>query len=260
MQARPYRVEDDPAIAALRAEAAADPDVLGVILTGSRALGVITDESDDDAAFLVTDAAMARYAHDGREPSRGHTMQPPISTTDLWHQAVGSLRAEQLQGWEYRMWMDARVIYDRTGAITAALDALQRIPAAQAPVLIVGWYDAYLNALYRSLKSWRRGNMLGGRLEAADSLDPLLCMLFALEHHWRPFSSRLWRHLDKLDRQGWQPNELAGVLLELLASGDPRRQQTVARRVVTLLEGRGYGAVYASWNGQIEQALGWTFG
>jgi Domain of unknown function (DUF4037) len=243
----------------LRAAGTADPDVLGVVLTGSRALGVITDESDYDAAFIVTDSAMARYTQHGREPSRQHAVDPSLATADLWHQAASSLRAEQLQAWEYQMWADARVIYDRTGAITTALQAIQRIPAEQAPAIIERSYDAYLNALYRSLKSWRRGNDLGGRLEAAESITYLLSMLFALERRWRPFSSRLWLHLDNLDGQGWQPDELGALLLELLAAGDPRRQQTLAHRVVTLLATRGYGAVYDSWEGQIDQALAWEF-
>ena len=39
MKSRPYDVHDDPVIHALRAEAEADPDVIGIVVTGSRAIG-----------------------------------------------------------------------------------------------------------------------------------------------------------------------------------------------------------------------------
>jgi hypothetical protein len=254
MKYRPYQLDGDPVIQALRAEGEADPDVVGVVLTGSRALGMVTDESDYDAAFIVTDAAMARYEQT-RHPVRGHTLPPPTTHADLWHEAVSSLRPDHLPAWAFQMWSDARVIYDRTGETTAAIDALRRIPEAQAAETIAGLYDAYLNGLYRSLKSWRRGDDLGGRLGAADSVELLLGLLFALERHWRPFSSRLWLHLERLDGQGWQPGEVRDILLDLLATGDPRRQQAVARQVEALLRTRDYGGVYDDWEGEIDQVL-----
>jgi hypothetical protein len=83
--------------------------------------------------------------------------------------------------------------------------------------------------------------------------------LFVLERRWRPFSSRLWLHLQHLDGQGWQPGELRHILFDLLSTGDLRRQQVLARRVETLLRARGYGAVYDDWEGEIDQVLSWEF-
>ena len=255
MKYRPYQLDGDPIIEALRAEGEADPDVVGVALTGSRALGMVTDESDYDAAFIVTDAAMARYEQAGH-PARGQEL---TTHADLWHEALSGLRPDHLPAWAFQQWSDARVIYDRTGETTAAIDALRRIPEPQASETIPGLYDAYLNGLYRSLKSWRRGDELGGRLGAADSVELLLGLLFALERRWRPFSSRLWVHLDRLDGQGWRPGEVRDILFDLLSTGDPRRQQAVARRVEALLRTRGYGKVYDDWEGEIDQVLAWEF-
>jgi len=50
-----------------------------------------------------------------------------------------------------------------------------------------------------------------------------------------------------------------GILLDLITTGDPSRQQALARRVAVLMQERGYGHVYADWNGQIDQALTWVF-
>ncbi len=79
MQYRPYQLDGDPIIQALRAEGEADPDDVGVMLTGSRALGMVTDESDYDAAFIVTDAALARYDQT-RHPVRGQALNPVPAT------------------------------------------------------------------------------------------------------------------------------------------------------------------------------------
>jgi hypothetical protein len=83
--------------------------------------------------------------------------------------------------------------------------------------------------------------------------------LFALERQWRPYSSRLIFHLDKLERQGWRSDELSAILLDLISTGNPGRQQDVARRVAALLKERGYGHIYEAWEGQIDQALEWVF-
>ena len=254
----PYDLDTDPVIAALIAEAETDPNVIGLVLTGSRALGAVTAESDYDAAFVVTDEAYARYEAT-QHPVRGATVQPLIATDDLWSQAISSFRLDAMMPWNLPAWADSCVLFDRIGETTAAIDALRRIPDERVPTEVAGSYDAYLNGLYRSLKSWRRGNMLGGRLEAAGTVDPLLHLLFALQAQWKPFPSRLSFHLAKLLPQGWRGNEIAEHLLDLVGTGDPHRQQQFARRVVALLRERGFHHVYESWNGQIDRALAWPF-
>lgn len=96
-------------------------------------------------------------------------------------------------------------------------------------------------------------------MEAAQTADALLHVLFGLERHWRPYSSRLIFHLHKLEPQGWAPGEVRAILLDLISTGTPRRQQIVARRVAALLRDRGFGHVYDAWEGQIDHALTWDF-
>ena len=79
----PYRLDDDPVIEALRAEGAADPDVIGILVTGSRAVGAVTAESDYDVIFIVSDETAERYARENREPPRGHTLGPAINLADI---------------------------------------------------------------------------------------------------------------------------------------------------------------------------------
>jgi hypothetical protein len=252
-------VHSDNVIQALIAEAVADPDVLGLVLVGSRALGFVTPESDYDVIFVVTDQAFAQYAQRHTSPPRGITITSPVSKADIWNDSPSNLQLGKVEPWELPAFAEARVLYDRTGETKRLMDALRQIPADQAKAAIEYWYDAYLNGLYRSLKSWRWGNELGGRMEAAQTADYLLHVLFALERRWRPYNSRLIFHLDKLKGQGWRSDELSAILLDLISTGNPGQQQVVARQVAALLRERGFGHVYDAWEGQIDQVLAWVF-
>jgi predicted nucleotidyltransferase len=259
IHAVPYDPAADPVIHALIAEAEADPDVLGLVLQGSRALGVVTPESDYDVVFVISDEAVARHEAAGSWPERAKALADTIDIEDIWSEPIGSIRLEAQPRWGLSIWLDARVVYDRAGEVTRAVETLRRIPEAQAEKEIAEAYDGYLNGMYRSLKCWRRGDALGGRLEAAETAPALVQVLFALERRWKPFSSRLRHHLHELDGQGWQPGEVETILLDLCTSGEPERQQQVARRVVGMLAERGFQHIYHSWNGKIDQALGWEF-
>ena len=247
----PYSLDDDPVIEALCAEGAAAPDVIGILVTGSRALGAVTAESDYDVIFIVSDETQERYARENREPPRGHTLDPDINTTDIqWHECPRTLREYNTFGVDV-----CRVVYDRTGELTALAEELRRMPEDEAYATVAKSYDDYLNGIFRTMKCWRRSNELGARLEAAQTVDALLRMLFALERQWRPFGSRVYLHLEMLAGQGWQPGELHASLLDLLTSADARRHETSLHRVVVLMAERGYDDIYDAWKEQIERAL-----
>src|SRR5262245_10221386 len=119
-----YDVHSDDVIQALIAEAVADPDVLGLVLTGSRAIAAATSESVYDVIFVVTDQAPARYEQTHTSPSRGTTITPPISTADIWNDSPGNLRLGTVKSWMLPAYAEARVLYDRTGQTTLLIDAL----------------------------------------------------------------------------------------------------------------------------------------
>lgn len=251
-------IADDPILSALIREAEVDPDVLGLILCGSRGAGAVHPESDYDVAFVVTDEAYERHAPSESWPERGAATGSPVKQ-DIWHESPRSLTRERQPAWELPAYAEARVILDKTGEVARALAALVTLSEEEARRRAAADYDGYLNALYRSLKAWRRGNDLGGRLQAAQSATHLLDTLFALERRFRPYHDRLRLHLDALAGQGWRPGELRALLLDLLTTGDPRRQQELARRVAALLRDRGYQHVYDDWDGQIDEILAWEF-
>ena len=141
----PYDIHTDGIIHALIAEAAADLDVIGLVLTGSRAVGAVVPESDYDVIFVVTDAALTRYEQTHTTPARGTTITPAIRTADIWNAAPRTLCLETVVSWMLPAYAEARVLYDRTGETTRLIDALRHMPVDQAQAAVVGWYDAYLN-------------------------------------------------------------------------------------------------------------------
>jgi len=252
--------QKDPNLNALVSEAEADRDVIGLVLLGSRSVGDVAAESDYDAIFVVTDEAAKRFENESLFPQRGADVFLSGMKNDIWNEAVGNLLPDKVERWMLPAFAESLVLYDRTGETTRTIDGLRKMTPEQAASAVNEWYDNYLNGLYRSLKCWRRGNILGARLEAAQSADALLHVLFALEQHWRPYSSRLKFHLHKLACQGWHAGELSTNLLDLVTSGEPGCQQRIARRVVPLLQERGFGSVYDAWEGQIDHVLNWESG
>jgi hypothetical protein len=114
-------------------------------------------------------------------------------------------------------------------------------------------YDTYLNGFVRSARAWEKGDELGGRLHAAESLVYLVRALFGLERRWAPYHDRLRPELGALNSQGWEPGYLERSLLEIARTGDPRSQVELHDRVEPLMEERGILA-HHFWNGQLERA------
>ena len=126
-----------------------------------------------------------------------------------------------------------------SGDLTAAIEAAQSVSREETAEL----YDGYLNDLYRSLKAWRRGNELAGRIEAGRSLRYLGELLFALGGTRGPYPK---------DWPG-KLGELEPLVLEVARTADPTTQQELARRVRALA--RDYEDVYAGWEGEIDRVL-----
>jgi hypothetical protein len=247
---------DDAFLQSVVANASTDPEIEGVILGGSRGAGVADAESDYDLEWVLSDAAYDRRIARG-EPQRlpADPAQPLLdgSYTCLRELALLPTRA----AWAIPGYTTARILYDRTGQVTAAVRALVTIAPERARDEVLGWFDAYLNAFYRSLKAWRRGNVLGAQLQAAESVMHLVRVLFALEQRWPPYHDRLVGQLDTLAQQGWPPGYLHEVLLRLVQTGDPTLQQEVEAQVENLLRARGFEVNL--WDGTIDRVKAWKF-
>jgi Domain of unknown function (DUF4037) len=250
------RWDDDPILQPLIAAARADPDIEGLILGGSRGAGVDDAESDYDLEWVLADQAYDRRVERGESTHIRGTLEQPL--LDVSYTCLCKLEKIAAQmSWELPAYATARVLYDKTGQVAQAVQAMATMPEERARADVLGWFDAYLNAFYRSLKAWRRGNQLGGQLQAAESAMHVVRVLFALDRRWAPYHDRLVGQLDTLAGQGWPPGYLHDALIQLVQMGDPRLQQELEARVEALLRARGFEP--DMWDGEIERVKVFRF-
>jgi hypothetical protein len=249
----------DPLLQRLINEAVEDPSTVGLILSGSRGAGCAGAESDYDVEWVLTDAAYSARQERGEPLSLSKTRldgQP----ADLSYTCPRELeRVAANPGWWTPGYATARVLLDKTGEVTPALEHIAVMPEEKAKADAGGFFDAYLNAFYRSLKAWRRGDELGGRLQAAESAMHLVRTLFSLARRWPPYHDRLVPQLDLLNGQGWPAGILHEALLNLVKTGDPTQQQEIEARVEALMREHGYGGVVEAWAGEIERVRAFRF-
>jgi hypothetical protein len=88
----------------------------------------------------------------------------------------------------------AQVLRDETGGrVTHAVRRQETVDDAEQRWVLVDQdrLDGYLNFVYRALKNHRDGRMLETRLDAAESVDWLLHVVFTLAGRLRPYNKYL---------------------------------------------------------------------
>src|SRR5438876_6586447 len=139
-------------------EWAAQEDVLGVVLVGSRSRDHADELSDDDLEVLLTDEAGARLAPaecidllaTGEGSERRLIYDAQYTTLTNLRRKAGS--PFDLDRWPYER---ARVLFDRDGDVAPAVEAAGRMdPDFRARRLQHATIDA--SALYRATKTSKR--------------------------------------------------------------------------------------------------------
>ena len=250
--------DDDPVLAAAVHDARIDPASLGLLLTRSRAEGSADAESNYDLIRILTDEERDRRDHAGDElhvrRSRG------TAVVDIVYSSVSRLReTAATPGWWSPGFASAKVLLAKTEEVRDVHRALTTMDENSARAQVREQFDGYLNSYYRSLKAWRRGDELAGRIEAAESMMYLVRALFALEREWAPYPKRLRARLPELDAQGWAPGYLEDRLCAIVSTGDPSTQQELERRAEDLLRDRGHGDIVDAWDGEIERVSDFEF-
>ncbi len=163
-------------------DAESDPKTVAIVLCGSRSVGHERPDSDYDLHYVRLVA---------EKP-------PPRDNVE-----AALVTLEELRTLEPSWWTDAmvqgRVLVDKTNGELDLI--LTRLSAPDDATLA---YDAYLNAYVRGKAALARGDELGGRLHAADSVRELARALFALAGKRPPFHDRLAGTLDD-----WEPRLVA---------------------------------------------------
>lgn len=242
----------DPVLMPLLDAARGDSDTLGILLHGSRGAGMEDENSDYDLLWLLTDDEYRRRDAVGRCAPQV-TMRGEHKHVELAFSSPEQLLSADTPEWYIRGFTTAQILFDRDGTIERLMNGLLTIPEERVQTELPLAFDGYLNGFYRSMKASRRGNELGARLQAAESLTYLVQTLFLLERRWPPFHDRLIMSLDVLGAQGWVSGELEKIFLGILRDADPRLQVQLEVRVEQLLRARGYGDVIDAWEGEIDR-------
>jgi hypothetical protein len=227
--------------------AQADPQALGLFLSGSRGKGFENEFSDYDICVILDDAA----------PSSWHERYRHFSsaTVDLWTYTFSQFRDQAAawdgpEAWDRYSYTHVRALIDKCdGKIQRLIDEKGVIPAERRVEWLRGRLDGYINSVYRSLKRLRKQDILGARLEAAESIGLLLDVLFGHEGRQRPFYGYLERELRSypLGSLPIGADALLAKIDVIAANADRATQQELLATVDDLLRPAGFGDVFDGW-------------
>lgn len=221
--------EGDDVLARVMARAEADPGVLGVVLTGSRARGMATAWSDYDVT-LVVEAQDEPWRHAAK-----------TGTLDLVECTVAGL-ADTTTQWMRYGFRGARVLLDRLdGGAAALVERQATLTADEATTAARAALDAYVNQLYRCVKSRRDGRPEAAWLDEMESVPWLLETVFTLHGRLRPYN----KYLD------WElaTFPLPGDWNAVLRPPEPLR---LFGRVEALARENGHGDVLDEWGPDLD--------
>lgn len=228
----------------VRAES--DPNVLGLVLAGSRgAERFVTERSDHDVYVILRSA----------DPSWAFRHGDPVETVPM---TVDEFDAHGLRGsgseWNRPTFLRCRVLIDKLdGQIARAIERKRRLTAEEVASVVPEAVGDYVNSVYRSLRNLEAGRDLEGRLDAAESVPPLLTTVFALDGRVRPFNK--WLRVE-LDEEPLRFGEILQPIERIIATGEPETQRAVFQRVEERARSSGFGGVVDGW----EPNVGWLRG
>jgi len=231
------------AYAELLERARADPAVVGVVVFGSRAVDAdITAASDVDCFVILAGAA------ENPVPWQ----RPHGSVVEVWPLTLDAFRRHAEAGtetaWNRPSLIRARVDLDKLdGEIAGLVEAKRRLRPDEARALVATALDDAINSLYRALRSAENGSELASRLDAIESISPLVTTAFALEGRVRPWNKWLER---ELEREPLLTSDFGG-LLELVRGLATDPSPARLRKAFGVLERpariAGHGAVVDGW-------------
>jgi predicted nucleotidyltransferase len=241
-------VTADEAYAELRALAERDPNVLGLFLGGSRGKGLATARSDYDV-YVVVRENEEEYRQ--RFPFRhGDPVEVIVGSID-WFRTHAEIGSET--EWNRYTFAHVRVELDKTGGeIQRLVDEKGRLPPDAARKIAAESLDAYVNSCYRSAKNFRDGDLVAGRLDAAESVSYFLVTLFALHERVRPYNKYLRWELEQHPLPGdeWSAGRLLPTL-EAVVAGDLDAQRVLFRALEGPARERGHGEVVDAWGDDV---------
>jgi len=237
---------DDTDFKKLLKEARSNLDIIGFLLGGSRGKGYQTKYSDWDARMIVKDGLGLNYRKKYEGIKFNNVDFSVLSLSEFKEYAKFGSEYE----WDRYDFTHVKALVDKNKQIQKLIDEKGSIPKKIRRKYISGYLDAYINGVFRSLKSFKNGFKFGSRLEAVQAIPFFLSIIFALEGQPRPFYNYLKRELQfrPLKKFNWSSNKIIDSILKVLETGDIKTQLEILRKTGKVFRKEGYGKVLDSWD------------
>ncbi|WP_330172558.1 hypothetical protein OG875_02515 [Streptomyces sp. NBC_01498] len=248
----PPSIDPSPDFTEFVARASSSPDVVGLVLSGSRARpGMATARSDHDLYVITADGCPAL------PPDIGDARRTP--TLDVMPLTLSRFRVHGLPGdpcaWDRYAFAHSEVLLDRLGGtITRLVREKAVLDGLEAHHLVRAELDAYLNSLHRSVKSHRDGRPALAHLDAAESVPYLLTTVFALHQRVRPYNKYLLWELENhpLGPPEWAADVLVPQLRRIVADGELAAQRALFATVERAVRRSGHASVLDGWGADLD--------
>jgi predicted nucleotidyltransferase len=218
------------------------PYVIGIILAGSRGKGKVTKHSDYDI-FVITKNKTPKSI-------KKQILHFKQNDFEIFIKPFSQFKkyAAWGGGWVWDRynftWLKANL--DKTGKIQKIINEKGVIPKIHIKPFIQSNLDHYINQVYRSIKCHRDGDLLASRLEANESISPLLNAVFALHGRLRPYYKYLLWELKKkpLNKLPISGKDFILLVKKIAETGDIKTQQKLLKTMGSTFTKNGH---YHSW-------------
>ena len=228
-----------PELQDLMSRVATDANVQGLVLTGSWARGMATEHSDVDVYVVL-------QQQQGWVTTRTKEIDLPVLTLEQ----LQAVPRDPTHWWNRYSFVDARVLLDRTGGLlTPMIDAWANLSRDEVSRCLDTYLDGYINFVYRSLKAERDARPFEQRLDAVESINWMLWVVFALFARIRPYNKYLRHELARrpLDRPGWRDVDLVEHLKSIMDTGVAAAQRDIYRLIERSARELGHGPTIDAW-------------
>lgn len=224
-----------------------DPNVVGLVLTGSQAReGMATERSDVDV-YVVVARPDERW-----KTTRSKEIDIPVCTLDQLRHVPGP---DEPDGWWARYsFTHTRILLDRSDdELERLVNAWGSLSGAESKSVLESHLDGYINWAYRSLKSHCDGRDLESKLDATESLPWALTVIFALHKRVRPYNKYLsWELANHpLEGEGWDGERLLDLLTRIVTDGDPGAQRDLFALIENDARTVGLGGIVDGWGDEL---------
>lgn len=236
------------------------PGFLGAVILGSVSADMQDESSDYDLTLIFSDDSLAA------DPSLRET-QPLAKHADTVSgnqkyrkvdcsvMSLSELYSLPFNDYEAKEYIHCTIIFDHSGIVTKVASQVGHIPDEHIHQYIANSLDAYYDAVFRSLKCYRRGFIVGYHTMACRSLESMTQVLYGLQGTVSPFINRVPYLIDRLSKLPVIASELVRLMSCIASQADIAAQIELYDSMTALMEREGFKVVRDDWDGVLDQEV-----